>query len=70
MLLLLLMLAGAALWFIANYWLKIVFVNNRLFWVGGFIVILFLTSFFYSWLFQPGNKRDLLGQLLQAEKKQ
>jgi uncharacterized protein (DUF58 family) len=53
MLLFLLILAGTALWLIANYWLKIVFVNNRLFWVAGLIVILFLVSFFYPQFFEP-----------------
>lgn len=53
MLIFLLILAGVALWVIANYWLKNVFVSNRLFWVSGTIVILFLSSFFYPVLFQP-----------------
>ena len=53
MLIFLLILAGVALWVIANYWLKTLFFNNRLFWVSGIIVILFLASFFYPVLFQP-----------------
>lgn len=53
MLIFLLILAGVALWLVANYWLKGVFVTNRLFWVSGIIVVLFLTSFFYPALFQP-----------------
>ena len=66
MLLFLLILAGTALWFIANYWLKIVFVNNRLFWAGGLIVILFLVSFFYPWLFQPAQAAFTVFLLLIA----
>ena len=38
---------------IANFWLKALFFNNRFFWASGFIVILFLTSFFYPELFEP-----------------
>ena len=53
MLLFLLILAGGALWLIANYWLKSLFFNNRFFWTCGVIVILFLTSFFYPILFEP-----------------
>src|SRR5688572_15860484 len=53
MLLFLLLLAGVALWFIANYWLKTLFFNNRFFWVSGTIVILFLISFFYPVFFEP-----------------
>ena len=53
MLIFLLILGGFALWLIANYWLKGVFVNNRLFWVSGLIVVLFLASFFYPALFLP-----------------
>ena len=53
MLLFLLILAGGALWLIANYWLKTLFFNNRFFWTCGVIVILFLTSFFYPILFEP-----------------
>src|SRR5215216_5832153 len=53
MFLFLLFLAGLALWLIANLWLKTVFSNNRLFWTGGTIVVLFLTSFFLPQLFEP-----------------
>ena len=53
MLLFLLILAGGALWIIANYWLKTLYFNNRFFWTAGIIVILFLTSFFYPALFEP-----------------
>src|SRR5687768_1278449 len=53
MLLLLLLLAGSALWLVANYWLKTLFFNNRFFWISGTIVILFLLSFFYPVLFEP-----------------
>src|SRR6187399_1754351 len=53
MLLFLLILAGAGLWIIANYWLKTLYFNNRFFWTCGIIVILFLTSFFYPVLFEP-----------------
>jgi len=55
MVLFLLILAGTALWLIANYWLKIVFVNNLFFWIGGLVVILFLASFFYPQLFEPAQ---------------
>jgi uncharacterized protein (DUF58 family) len=55
MLIFLLILAGVALWLIANYWLKTLFLNNRLFWVSGTIVILFLISFFYPELFVPAQ---------------
>ena len=53
MLLFLLLIAGVALWLIANYWLKALFFTNRFFWVSGIVVILFLTSFFYPELFEP-----------------
>ena len=53
MLLFLLIVAGVALWLIANFWLKVVFVNDRFFWVGGSIVVLFLVSFFYPQFFEP-----------------
>jgi uncharacterized protein (DUF58 family) len=53
MLLFLLILAGVALWLIANYWLKTLFFNNRFFWASGAIVISFITSFFYPQLFEP-----------------
>ena len=53
MLLFLLILAGGALWLIANFWLKTLFFNNRFFWTCGIIVILFLISFFYPVFFEP-----------------
>ena len=53
MLLLYLILIGGALWFIAHYWLKSLFFNNRFFWTTGAIVVLFLISFFYPQLFEP-----------------
>jgi uncharacterized protein (DUF58 family) len=53
MLLLYLILIGGALWFIAHYWLKGLFFNNRFFWAIGALVILFLISFFYLPLFEP-----------------
>src|SRR5688572_2853507 len=53
MLLFLLILAGGALWLIANFWLKTLYFNNRFFWTCGIIVILFLTSFFYPVFFEP-----------------
>ena len=49
----LLFLAGLALWVMANLWLKTLFLNNRLFWIFGTIVVLFLTSFFLPELFEP-----------------
>jgi uncharacterized protein (DUF58 family) len=55
MLLFLLILAGVALWMIANYWLKNLFFNDRFFWVGGFVVVLFLVSFFYPDIFTPAT---------------
>ncbi|HET9746308.1 MAG TPA: DUF58 domain-containing protein [Chitinophagaceae bacterium] len=53
MFLLYLVLIGGTLWFIAHYWLKALFFNNRFFWTIGVIAILFLISFFYSQLFEP-----------------
>src|SRR4030095_12291362 len=53
MLLFLLILAGGALWLIANFWLKTLFFNNRFFWACVSIVFFFLTSFFYPMLFEP-----------------
>src|SRR5262245_12684467 len=50
-----LLLAGTALWLIANYWFKSLFFNNRFFWVIGIAAIFFLTSFFYSALFGPSK---------------
>lgn len=55
MLLFLLLLAGFALWLIANYWLKSLFFNSRFFWACGFITISFLASFFYPFLFTPSQ---------------
>src|SRR6187401_2853057 len=53
MLLFLLILIGGALWLIAHYWLKTLFFNSRFFWTCGWIIIVFLTSFFYPILFEP-----------------
>lgn len=53
MLLFVLLLIGCALWLIANYWLKMVYINDRFFWIGGAIVIFFLISFFYPGVFEP-----------------
>src|SRR6188768_896600 len=55
MLLFLLILAGGALWLIANFWLKTLFFNNRFFWTCGIIIIFFLTSFFYLLFFELVN---------------
>jgi uncharacterized protein (DUF58 family) len=55
MLLLILVVAGVVLWLMANYWLKSLFFKNRFFWIGGVIVVFFLTSFFYSQLFNPAK---------------
>jgi uncharacterized protein (DUF58 family) len=55
MFLLYLILIGGALWFIANYWLKSLFFNDRFFWVIGAIVVLFLVSFYYQQLFEPAQ---------------
>lgn len=55
MLLFLLILAGVALWVIANYWLKSLFFTNRFFWAGGVVAVLFLASFFYPDLFTPAK---------------
>jgi len=64
MLLFLLLLIGSALWLIANYWLKMVFINDRLFWIGGVIVIFFLASFFYPGIFEPVRAAFLVFILL------
>src|SRR6185436_21117234 len=53
MLLFLLILVGAGLWVIANFWLKTLYFNDRFFWTCGIIFILFLTSFFYPVFFEP-----------------
>ncbi len=60
----LLFLAGLTLWLIANLWLKTVFLNNRLFWTAGTIVVLFLTSFFLPQLFEPARIIFLIFSLL------
>ena len=64
MLLFILLLIGGALWLLANYWLKMVYINDRLFWIGGGIVILFLTSFFFPGVFEPVRAAFLVFVLL------
>ena len=53
MLLLTLVLIGGLLWVIANFILKMVYINDRLFWIGGVIITFFLASFFYPEIFEP-----------------
>src|SRR6185369_11675919 len=53
MLLFILILAGGALWLIANFGLKKLYFNDGFFCTCGIIVILFLTSFFYPLFFEP-----------------
>src|SRR6185503_9380652 len=55
MLLFYLILIGGALWFVAHYWLKTLFFNNRFFWAIGLIVVLFLVSFYAPQLFGPAQ---------------
>lgn len=55
MLLLYLILIGGVLWFVANYWIKTLFFNDRFFWTVGGIVVLFLLAFFFPLLFEPAK---------------
>jgi len=47
MLLLILTFAGVCLWILSNYFLKPLYFNDRFYWIGGAIVLLFIISFFY-----------------------
>ena len=64
MLLLTLVLIGGLLWLIANFVLKMVYINDRLFWVGGVIITFFLASFFYPEIFEPVKAAFLVYILL------
>ena len=47
MLLLTLTFAGVCLWLLANYVLKSLYFNDRFYWIGGGVVLVFIISFFY-----------------------
>lgn len=55
MLFFLLLLSGIALWLFANYLLKPLFFNNRFYWAGGLVVVMFIASFFYPAVFTPAK---------------
>jgi uncharacterized protein (DUF58 family) len=55
MLLLILISAGILLWLFSNYLLKSLYFNDRFYWIGGVVVIVFLISFFYTVILLPAK---------------
>lgn len=55
MLFLILISAGILLWLFSNYVWKSLYFNDRFYWIGGAVVIVFLISFFYPVILLPAK---------------